>query len=503
METISELKSEAVELRKIVDKLDEVAIALARTVYREKELDAQLPSPVEPISESSAGLVLEQTVWSSPPDIRQAPNGASPLAVLPMPHRMERRTEPSDEEIRRQAYFLSERRLRFALPGDADSDWYEAKHQLIQQASNGASPLAVLPMPHQMARRTEPSDEEIRRQAYFLSERRFRFALPGDADSDWYEAKHQLLCESGGLDRVSTITAGESDRIRQATADVALPAMVASAKPRVESIEQGRGIYYETIFAEIQSFAAEAIPELPSKFANGVSVGPVFPQLQTLPTIPDTSQIPTFPVDKSPSDATPETPPTGPTGTSVQVTFSFEITGVQLAPTFEMGALTVRLASRLVAMRWPLHLESQSTKDLHVSFEVVKIQPVGDTLGILRMIPSERQGPFANGSHSFAPVGLQVVPNFKAGPVQLTPSHPAQAAVFVTIPCEISLVEFSPLLEIASVIFNSSSKRLLLQLAGARPGGKERTRVCEIANLEITESGEISTMQLDLLAPPT
>jgi hypothetical protein len=64
------------------------------------------------------------------------------------------------------------------------------------------------------------------------------------------------------------------------------------------------------------------------------------------------------------------------------------------------------------------------------------------------------------------------------------------------------LVEFSPLLGIASVIFNSSSKRLLLQLAGTRPGGKEQARMCEIANLEITESGEISKMQLALLAAP-
>jgi len=439
METISELKSEAAELRKIVDKLDEVAIALARTVHRKKEPDAQLPSPVEPISESSAGSVVEKTVWSSPPDIRQASNGASHLAVLPMPPQMERRTEPSDQEIRRQAYFLSERRLRFALPGDADSDWQEAKHQ--------------------------------------------------------------LLCKSGELARLSTITAGESDRIRRATPDVALPSMVASAKPRVESIERGNGLYYETILAEIQSSAAEAIPEPASKFQNAVSVEPVFPQIQTLPTIPDTSQNPSFTADKSQSDATPETHPTGPTGTSVQVTFSFEITGVQLAPTFEMSALTVRLASSLVTMRLPLDLKSQSTKDLYVSLEAVKIQPVGDTLGTLRMIPSERQGPVANSSHSFASVGLQVVPNFKAGPIQLTPSHPAQAPVFVTIPCEISLVEFSPLLEIASVIFNSNSKRLLLQLAGTRPSGKEPTRVCEIANLEITESGEISTMQLDLLAP--
>jgi hypothetical protein len=44
----------------------------------------------------------------------------------------------------------------------------------------------------------EPSDEAIRLRAYFISERRRRFALPGDADSDWLEAKRQLLSEAGG-----------------------------------------------------------------------------------------------------------------------------------------------------------------------------------------------------------------------------------------------------------------------------------------------------------------
>lgn len=43
----------------------------------------------------------------------------------------------------------------------------------------------------------EPSDEAIRLRAYFISERRRRFALPGDADSDWLEAKRQLLSEAG------------------------------------------------------------------------------------------------------------------------------------------------------------------------------------------------------------------------------------------------------------------------------------------------------------------
>jgi hypothetical protein len=44
---------------------------------------------------------------------------------------------------------------------------------------------------------SEPSDDTIRLRAYFISERRRRFALPGDAESDWLEAKRQLLFEAG------------------------------------------------------------------------------------------------------------------------------------------------------------------------------------------------------------------------------------------------------------------------------------------------------------------
>jgi len=46
-------------------------------------------------------------------------------------------------------------------------------------------------------RTAAPSDEEIRLRAYFISERRRRFGLDGDASSDWLEAKRQLLSESG------------------------------------------------------------------------------------------------------------------------------------------------------------------------------------------------------------------------------------------------------------------------------------------------------------------
>ena len=41
----------------------------------------------------------------------------------------------------------------------------------------------------------EPTDEEIRIRAYFIAERRHRLELVGDADTDWLEAKRQLLAE--------------------------------------------------------------------------------------------------------------------------------------------------------------------------------------------------------------------------------------------------------------------------------------------------------------------
>jgi hypothetical protein len=54
-------------------------------------------------------------------------------------------------------------------------------------------------MPLEAAGIADPSDEAIRLRAYFISERRRRFALSGDAESDWLEAKRQLLSGAGGL----------------------------------------------------------------------------------------------------------------------------------------------------------------------------------------------------------------------------------------------------------------------------------------------------------------
>jgi hypothetical protein len=56
---------------------------------------------------------------------------------------------------------------------------------------------AARTIPAEAGTMTEPSDDAIRLRAYFISERRRRFALPGNAESDWVEAKRQLLSETG------------------------------------------------------------------------------------------------------------------------------------------------------------------------------------------------------------------------------------------------------------------------------------------------------------------
>ena len=184
------------------------------------------------------------------------------------------------------------------------------------------------------------------------------------------------------------------------------------------------------------------------------------------------------------------------------MTFSFEIAALQLTPSFKMGVLKVRPISKLVTMRLPSPQRAQTALNLQVAFEVVKIQPVAGALGTLRVVPSQQQRPTMAGMPSFAVAGFQVVPNSETAPVQLTPSQQGRASVFITVPFQISSLEFSPSLEIGSVILNSNSKQVVVQLPGGGPGPAEGAPMFEIANLELGENGEIAMMQLNLLGGP-
>jgi hypothetical protein len=283
----------------------------------------------------------------------------------------------------------------------------------------------------------------------------------------------------------------------------AWPAVEASTEIAVESIGQEQP--EEIVSSASESPAAEATIEPISQFASPASTEPVFPQTTTPATMPETTQTPIAPVNKAPAPvppvAKPQPPPAG-MQTSVQLTFSFEIAAMQLTPSFKMGVLKVRPTSKLVTMRLPSPQRAQSALNLQVAFEIVKIQPVAGALGTIRAVPSQQQRPTMAGTPSFAVAGLQVVPNSETAPVQLTPSQQGRASVFITVPFQISTLEFSPSLEIASVILNSNSKQVIVQLPGAGPGPAEGAPMFEIANLELSESGEIAMLQLNLLGGP-
>jgi len=65
-----------------------------------------------------------------------------------------------------------------------------------KDASEQTSHISASPPADVTPLSEEPSEDAVRLRAYFISERRRRFALPGDTESDWLEAKRQLLAEA-------------------------------------------------------------------------------------------------------------------------------------------------------------------------------------------------------------------------------------------------------------------------------------------------------------------
>ena len=300
-------------------------------------------------------------------------------------------------------------------------------------------------------------------------------------------------------------------------AEYAWPAAETSPDFAAESL--GNDQPHEPIFSEPEAFAQpevfvereapvfQATTDLISDFQPAVPAQPVFPQTTTPATMPETTQTPPAPIAKAPAPPAPKPQPQAPVSagglqTSVQLTFSFEIAAMQLTPSFKMGVLRVRPISKLVTMRLPSPQRAQSALNLQVAFEVVKIQPIAGALGTIRVVPSQQQRPAMGGMPSFAVAGLQIVPNSETAPVQVTPSAQGRASVFITVPFQISTLEFSPTLEIGSVTLNSNSKQVIVQLPGVGPSPAEGAPMFEIAHLELNEGGEIVMMQLNLLGGP-
>ncbi|MFL6589417.1 MAG: hypothetical protein ACJ8M4_04530, partial [Chthoniobacterales bacterium] len=307
-----------------------------------------------------------------------------------------------------------------------------------------------------------------------------------------------------------------------------------------EPVAQGQPIPYQVPAFETESPMAEITKpepeELPAHLAQGVVAGasvagvgalrhsvesPSFapkvistePQAQQ-PTIPATMPQPNQPtpapsIRPSPmmgAGATPQAQPQSqPQGqapssgmqTAVQLTFSFEIASLQLTPSFKMGALQLKPTSKIVTMRLAPSQQPQPAMNLQVTFEISSIQAAGGGIGQIRLTPSQQQRPGVITSPAFNIAGLQLLSGAESGAVQLTPSQQGQASVHVTGRFQIATVEFSPSFEIASLVLNSTSKSVSVQLPGAGPSAVEGAPVFEIANVQITGNGDIGMMQLN------
>jgi len=271
------------------------------------------------------------------------------------------------------------------------------------------------------------------------------------------------------------------------------------AEPEVEPVSQGQPIPQLTPVEE-PSIIEVTEPE-PAGFdalrqPSEPSFEPVFESRIYEPTtpvnMPEPIQIPTASAGRG---GMPQ--PAGAMQTAVQLTFAFEIASMQLTPTFKMGALQLRPFSKIVTMRLA-GSAPQPAMNLQVTFEIARIQPAGGTLGSVRLTPSQQQRPTVVGSPSFTVGGLHLVSDFAAAPLQLTPSQQGQATVHVVVPFQIATVEFSPSFEISSIVLNSNAKQVSVQLPSAGGAVVEGAPIFEISNLQLTGSGEIGMMQLNL-----
>jgi tetratricopeptide (TPR) repeat protein len=237
--------------------------------------------------------------------------------------------------------------------------------------------------------------------------------------------------------------------------------------------------------------------ESPSFAPQVISTEPLAQQPTTPATMPQPTQpTPAPAIRPAPmTGAGPQPQPASGMQTAVQLTFSFEIASLQLTPSFKMGALQLKPTSKIVTMRLAPSQQPQPAMNLQVTFEVSSVQLAGNSLGMIRLTPSQQQRPSVISSPAFNIAGLQLLSG-DSGAVQLTPSQQGQASVHVTGRFQIATVEFSPSFEIASIVLNSTSKSVSVQLPGAGPSAVEGAPVFDIANVQLSGNGGIGMMQL-------
>ena len=299
------------------------------------------------------------------------------------------------------------------------------------------------------------------------------------------------------------------------------PAEISRAE--IEPVAQGQPIPYQvpafstdSPMAEITKPALESDPthlptgaiagvggfhhaaESPSFAPQVISTEPLAQQPTTPATMPEPTQTTPAPTIRTApmTGGAPMPQPASGMHTAVQLTFSFEIASMQLTPSFKMGALQLKPTSKIVTMRLAPSQQPQPAMNLQVTFEIATVQLAGNAIGTIRLTPSQQQRPGVISTPSFSVAGLQLMSGADSGTVQITPSQQGQASVHVTGRFQIATVEFSPSFEISSIVLNSTSKNVSVQLPGAGPSAVEGAPVFEVSNVQLAGNGEIGIMQL-------
>ncbi|MGI8889487.1 MAG: tetratricopeptide repeat protein [Chthoniobacterales bacterium] len=236
--------------------------------------------------------------------------------------------------------------------------------------------------------------------------------------------------------------------------------------------------------------------ETPSFAPKIITTEPIRLQPIMSDTMPETTITPA-PVTRPSASTVSVQQPAGGMHTAVQLTFSLEIASMQLTPTFKMSGLQLKPMSKVVSMRIAPSQDPQPPMNLQVTFEVAKIELSNGSIGTVRLMPSAQQKPAVITSPSFAISGLELVAGAGAGPVQLTPSHQEQASVQLTAEFQIAAIEFTPAFEIATIVLNSTSRKVSMQLPGAGPSSIDNAPIFDIENVQIADGGrELNLIQV-------
>jgi len=186
--------------------------------------------------------------------------------------------------------------------------------------------------------------------------------------------------------------------------------------------------------------------------------------------------------------------------TAVQLTFSLEIASMRLTPTFKVSGLQLKPTSKVVSMRLAPSQDPEPPMNLHVSFEVAKIDLVGGIIATVRLVPSAQEKPAVLSSSSFAISGFQLVSGAGPASVQVTPLHQEQASVHLTAHFQIAAIELTPLFEISSIVLKATTRNVFIQLPGSGPTSTSAPGF-EIESVELVANGTLGMIGLTRAVP--